>query len=139
MTPLLDEILKWVRSQTKELDPAQPGFAEDAAVVHRVLSGPDGEKFLAFLARLSVLRPALDPSLNGAASHDYAQRRTGENQFFAAIVRYRDLAETLERNPDHDRSSRAGPGGLALTGTHDPADERFTGSEFDPRGEIGGR
>lgn len=139
MNALLTEIVKWVQSQTKEIDPDTPGVADDAATVRRVLNGPDGAAFLLFVAKLTVLRPATDPSLDGPASHDFAQRRTGENNIFAALVRYRDLADNLERKPDHDRSSRPGPGGLALAGARDPADERFTGSEFDPRGEIAGR
>lgn len=136
MTPLLDAILPWVRSQTVPADPRpEDKRAEDAQLVKRVLSGEDGAAFLTLLARMSVLLPALDPNLHGPASHDYAQRRTGANQLFAALIFYRDLADKLERTSTHgtdpDARSDAEP---------DAGDERFTGADFwDPQGLVAGR
>lgn len=134
MTPLLEAILPWVRSQTKMVDP-QPEDArgEDARMVRRVLSSDDGPALLALLARMSVLQPPLDPVLSGAASHDYAQRRTGANQLFAALIFYRDLADKLDERTDHDRpQSRPG----ADAGTDPYADDRFGTDAFDPEGLV---
>ncbi|MFC5374740.1 hypothetical protein ACFPIF_19445 [Brevundimonas faecalis] len=135
MTPLLDAVLPWVRSQTREADPRPDDKrAEDARMVKRVLSGEDGAAFLTLMARMSVLQPPLDPALSGGASHDYAQRRTGANSLFAALIFYRDLADKLERTShgtDPDARSDADP---------DAGDERFTGSEYwDPQGLVAGR
>lgn len=138
MTPLLDAILPWVRSQIVEADPRPTDKqAADARMVKRVLSGDDGAAFLTLLANMSVLQPPLDPRLHGPASHDYAQRRTGANSLFAALIYYRDLADKLERTPAHgpERHPHAGSAVDA-----DAGDERFTGSDgWDPFGLVAGQ
>ncbi|MGH7020741.1 MAG: hypothetical protein ACREEY_12710, partial [Brevundimonas sp.] len=86
---------------------------------------------------MSVLRPALDPRLHGSASHDYAQRRTGANSLFAALIFYRDLADKLERTTTHGTQSEPRAGSDAEP---DAGDERFTGADFwDPQGIVAGR
>lgn len=136
MTPLLDAILPWVRSQTREADPRPDDKrADDARLVKRVLSGEDGAAFLTLLARMSVLQPPLDPALSGAPSHDYAQRRTGANSLFAALIFYRDLADQLERTLTHGTDPDA-----RRDADPDAGDERFTGADFwDPQGLVAGR
>jgi hypothetical protein len=108
MSPLLTEIIAWVRSQTIEPpDSLAPEDARrrDAATAARVLDDPANADFVELLAKLTVLRPPLDHRLAGPASHDYAQRRTGENGVFGALIFYRDLHAKLQRT-DHDRRDR---------------------------------
>ncbi len=144
MSPLLEETLTWVRSQIRPADARDVQTEEmklDAALVARMTQGDDGEAFLMLLAKMSVLRPSLDPRLAGAASHDYAQRRTGENQLFGALIHYRDLAEHLERT-DHDRPRQSfdfGWGGDAASDAGTAADPRFGGDAgWDPGGTVAG-
>ncbi len=139
MTPLLDAILPWVRSQIAEPPETladEDARRADAQLVRRVLTSEDGPAFLELLAKLSVLRPPLDPSLSGAASHDYAQRRTGENQLFAALIFYRDLADQLERT-DHDRRRQSfdfGWGGRDDANAGGGVDDE----RWDPSGTVAG-
>lgn len=93
MSPLVQQAMDWTRSQIVEPPEADTIGDErraEAALVHRVISGPDGPALMEILAKITVLRPALDPRLSGSASHDYAQRRTGENNVFAALVHLHD-------------------------------------------------
>jgi hypothetical protein len=58
-------------------------------IVKAALSGPDGERFLVWLAGKTVLRPSTDLELHVATVEQaalVAQRRTGQNQIFHMIV-----------------------------------------------------
>lgn len=114
MSPLVEMAMGWVRSQI--VDPPGADMIGDerrkeAAVVHRVLTGADGPALLEILAKTTVLRPALDPSLSGPASHDYAQRRTGENSVFATLIHLHDthLKLTEGTSHGHHRPERPAP------------------------------
>lgn len=142
MTPLIEQAVEWVRSQTAPIAPGQ-ALPEDARLVRRVLSGEDGARLLEVLAKITVLRPSLDPRLSGPASHDFAQRRVGENNVFAALIRLRDLADELERKPDDDHAERQ-PSvfGWSDADTRGDADAGSQGAEpwrFDPGGAVAGR
>lgn len=154
---LLEQVLAWTRSQLKpvELMTAEEKEAERPAALAaaRVLKSDAGRELLTVIASFTVLRPALDPRLSGPASHDYAQRRAGENQVFAALIHLLDLAADLERtsrdrsrNPDPDPAPVFGWGGPASLFTdpdNDPRDRAgpdadFGQFEFDPGGDIAG-
>lgn len=139
MNPLLAETLNWVRSSKPAVDEREAQSAQkrqDAAMVRRVLISEDGEAFLMLLARLSVLRPALDPALHGPASHDYAQRRTGANSVFAAVVHYLDLSD-LNEGTTHDRPRSPDHAALADAG-YALWDARATDAGWDDAGTVAG-
>jgi hypothetical protein len=151
--PLIEHTLALVRSQTRRPTDADALQAEDAAVITRIVSGEDGDRLLEILAKLTVLRPALDPSLSGAASHDYAQRRTGENGVFAALIHLIDVHDHLTRkdhapaNPD-DPELRPVFGWVDAPGLSTGGSERYGdaadpgsgdtagGLRFDPGGTV---
>lgn len=143
MSPLVEMTMEWVRSQI--VPPPEASMIGDerrreAALVHRILTGPDGPALLEILAKATVLRPALDPSLSGPASHDYAQRRTGENNVFATLIHLHDTHLKLQEETAYDRSDRADRpkpvfGWSAGNTEPGPGDAR-PDAAFDPRGTV---
>lgn len=142
MSPLVLMAMDWVRSQI--IEPPEASVVGDdrraeAALVHRVLTGPDGPALLELLAKTTVLRPAINPSLHGSASHDYAQRRTGENNVFAALIHLHDTHLKLTEGTFHDRSDRADRPQPVFgwnAGNADADACRDAGGGFDPRGTV---
>ena len=144
--------MAWVRSQLP--DPGLRALTDqdraDASLAARMLRTADGEKLLEILARATVLRPPTDHRFSGPASHDFAQRRTGENAVFGVLVHLLDTHDHLTRK-DHAPENPATPDvrafgwddspGLARYGdTGDAADgDAGPGIIFDPGGTIGVR
>jgi len=153
VNPLIAHVRTWVSSQLP--DPGARGVLDqdrlDAALMAKVMNGPDGLALLEVLARATVLRPPTDPRLSGAASHDFCQRRTGENAVFGVVVHLLDLHDHLQRTETDDRrhdrpapvfgwNDSPGLAGSYAPRAEDAGDETRAetggGDAFDPAGNI---
>lgn len=124
---LLEEVMGWVRSGSRvdpETHTAMRLAAEDAALMAEAFTGQNGRKRLMIFARMSVLRPPSDVMLPAEIQASYAALRQGQDSMFAALVHYLDV-HSANLKANHDRANQS-----------DPADERFTGTDFDPAGSI---
>ena len=68
---------------------------EEAAVVQAALSGPEGQRFLAWLMRKTLLRPPGDQELGAATAEAYAiakARREGQNGLVFMILQALEVA-----------------------------------------------
>lgn len=147
MTDLLDEVCAWVRGGSYVSDEARltdAVMAEDARLLAEAFTGEAGRRRLMVFARMTVLRPPVDHTLNPGAREAYAQLRQGQDSIFAGLVRYLDLHDEHQRSQTDERTIATEPRpefGWSAAGGADPAvtDERFTGGGgFDPAGLIAG-
>lgn len=140
---LLDEVCDWVRGGSRvdeETLAAMTLAAEDARLIAEAFTGSDGEKRLMILARMTVLRPAVDVTLPAGTRDAYAQLRQGQDSIFAGVVRYLDIHNAQKRTEEHERSQSdpyAQSG--ARPGDEPGSDDWSAPGAFDPGGLVGGR
>lgn len=156
--PTLDDIFGWVKSGELASDPramvrASPEVRALAPVFKRLFSSADGKIVLETLANASVRRAGVDHRLSGQEYFSYAQLRQGQDQLFATIATYLEVAEELEKG-DHDEHRDTPGRGPASSGSFngyatgldgDTAGERGDDGDdgggdgprgFDPNGEV---
>lgn len=140
---LLDEVCDWVRGGSRvdeETLAAMTLAAEDARLIAEAFTGSDGEKRLMILARMTVLRPAVDVTLPAETRDAYAQLRQGQDSIFAGVVRYLDIHNAQKRTEEHERSQSDPYAQFSAQPGDEPGSDDWSApGGYDPGGLIGGR